>query len=78
MYVFITFYLLELIFLAYLMHNFVILKKIMNYILSGYDNGRNWRSYFDYIVVDAQKPIFFEEGTSLKQINIVCVILLIT
>jgi hypothetical protein len=33
--------------------------------------GRNWRSYFDYIVVDARKPLFFEEGTILKEINIV-------
>ena len=43
----------------------------MSYILNGYDNNRNWRTYFDYIVVDAQKPLFFEEGTSLKAINVV-------
>ena len=43
----------------------------MSFILNGYDNNRHWRTYFDYIVVDAQKPLFFEEGTSLKAINIV-------
>lgn len=31
----------------------------------------NWRNYFDYIVVDAGKPLFFQEGTTLKEINIV-------
>ena len=43
----------------------------MSFILNGYENNRQWRTYFDYIVVDAQKPLFFEEGTSLKAINIV-------
>jgi hypothetical protein len=38
---------------------------------------KNWRSYFDYIVVDAMKPLFFDEGTSLKAINIVCLIVVI-
>ena len=33
--------------------------------------GINWRFYFDYVVVDARKPLFFEEGTTLKEINIV-------
>jgi len=41
----------------------------MSYLLN--DSGRHWRSYFDYIVVDARKPLFFEEGTSLKEIDIV-------
>ena len=41
----------------------------MSYLLN--DSGRHWRSYFDYILVDAKKPLFFEEGTSLKEIDIV-------
>ena len=28
----------------------------------GADKSRNWRSYFDYVVVDARKPLFFGEG----------------
>uniref|UniRef100_A0A8C6RQ78 5'-nucleotidase domain containing 4 n=1 Tax=Nannospalax galili TaxID=1026970 RepID=A0A8C6RQ78_NANGA len=30
---------------------------------------RTWRSYFDLIVVDTQKPRFFAEGTVLRQVN---------
>ena len=30
---------------------------------------RNWKSYFDYIVLDARKPLFFKEGTILRQVN---------
>uniref|UniRef100_A0A8C7EEJ6 5'-nucleotidase domain containing 4 n=1 Tax=Nothoprocta perdicaria TaxID=30464 RepID=A0A8C7EEJ6_NOTPE len=31
--------------------------------------GRPWRSYFDLIVVDTRKPLFFAEGTVLRQVN---------
>ncbi|XP_075241161.1 cytosolic purine 5'-nucleotidase-like isoform X2 [Convolutriloba macropyga] len=31
--------------------------------------NKDWKSYFDLIVVDAQKPRFFAEGTSLRQVN---------
>ncbi|XP_055681581.1 cytosolic purine 5'-nucleotidase isoform X1 [Lutzomyia longipalpis] len=30
---------------------------------------RNWRTYFDLIVVDAGKPLFFGEGTILRQVD---------
>jgi hypothetical protein len=43
----------------------------MGYMLNDEKTGRNWRSYFDYIVVDARKPLFFDEGTTLKEINTV-------
>ena len=43
----------------------------MSYMIENIEKGRTWRSYFDYIVVDARKPLFFEEGTTLKEINIV-------
>jgi len=31
---------------------------------------RNWRSYFDLIIVDSRKPKFFAEGTPLRQIDV--------
>nr|VZI31548.1 unnamed protein product [Spirometra erinaceieuropaei] len=37
---------------------------------------RKWTTYFDYIVTDARKPLFFEEGTILRVIDepiMVCV-----
>lgn len=33
------------------------------------DSHKNWKSYFDIIVVDARKPLFFGEGTVLRQVN---------
>lgn len=30
---------------------------------------RDWKSYFSFIVVDAQKPLFFAEGTTLRLID---------
>lgn len=39
----------------------------MTYILS--DEKRSWKSYFDYIVVDACKPRYFGTGTPLRQVN---------
>lgn len=30
---------------------------------------RNWKTYFDTIVVDANKPLFFVEGTILRQVD---------
>ena len=30
---------------------------------------RDWTDYFDYIVVDAKKPLFFEAGTILRQVD---------
>jgi len=32
--------------------------------------GNDWKSYFDYIVVDARKPLFFDEGTILRQVDV--------
>lgn len=44
----------------------------MGYLLDEYDSCMNWRNFFDYIIVDAHKPLFFAEGTTLKEIFIVC------
>ncbi|XP_015010774.2 cytosolic purine 5'-nucleotidase isoform X2 [Drosophila erecta] len=30
---------------------------------------RDWKTYFDVIVVDARKPLFFDEGTVLRQVD---------
>ena len=30
---------------------------------------RSWFSFFDYVVVDAKKPLFFTQGTILRQVN---------
>uniref|UniRef100_H3AJX9 5'-nucleotidase, cytosolic IIa n=1 Tax=Latimeria chalumnae TaxID=7897 RepID=H3AJX9_LATCH len=49
--------------------------KIMNYLFD-FPHGpktdslhRPWQSYFDLILVDARKPLFFAEGTVLRQVD---------
>jgi len=54
-------------------------EKIMEYLfdITGMDQSgdqqpipqRSWKTYFDYIVVDARKPLFFGEGTILRQVD---------
>ncbi|KAM7289660.1 cytosolic purine 5'-nucleotidase [Ixodes scapularis] len=44
--------------------------KIMQYLFDFPNTKhRSWESYFDYIVVDALKPLFFGEGTILRQVD---------
>lgn len=50
-------------------------NKIMTYLFD-FPHGvkpdephRNWRTYFDIIVCDARKPLFFSEGTILRQVD---------
>ena len=44
--------------------------KIMDFLFGVKSaNGRKWTEYFDYIVVDARKPLFFSEGTILRQVD---------
>ena len=44
---------------------------IMTYLFDFPDlDNTEWKSYFDLIVVDAQKPKFFAEGTLLRQVMI--------
>ncbi|KAJ8983912.1 hypothetical protein NQ317_006716 [Molorchus minor] len=33
------------------------------------DPHKDWKTYFDIVVVDARKPLFFSEGTILRQID---------
>ncbi|KAF7266905.1 5' nucleotidase B isoform X3 [Rhynchophorus ferrugineus] len=49
--------------------------KIMTYLFD-FPHGakpeephRNWKTYFDVVVVDARKPLFFGEGTILRQVD---------
>jgi 5'-nucleotidase len=42
----------------------------MGFLLKESRTGRHWRSYFDYVLVDACKPLFFAEGTSMKEIDL--------
>ncbi|XP_073998486.1 5' nucleotidase B isoform X2 [Rhodnius prolixus] len=49
--------------------------KIMTYLFD-FPHGarpdephRNWKTYFDIIVVDARKPLFFGEGTLMRQVD---------
>uniref|UniRef100_F7DXV6 5'-nucleotidase domain containing 4 n=1 Tax=Ornithorhynchus anatinus TaxID=9258 RepID=F7DXV6_ORNAN len=42
---------------------------IMTYLFDSGTAPRPWRSYFDLVVVDTQKPGFFAEGTVLRQVN---------
>ncbi|XP_060523877.1 cytosolic purine 5'-nucleotidase isoform X1 [Cylas formicarius] len=49
--------------------------KIMTYLFD-FPHGakpdephRNWKTYFDIVVVDARKPLFFGEGTILRQVD---------
>jgi 5'-nucleotidase len=40
-------------------------EKVMSYLLDD-----QWRSYFDIVIVSANKPKFFEEGTTLREVDI--------
>ncbi|KAL3041601.1 hypothetical protein OYC64_019728 [Pagothenia borchgrevinki] len=48
-------------------------KAIMKYLLDSNVKSGNqkesWRSYFDLIVVDTKKPLYFGEGTVLRQVD---------
>lgn len=45
--------------------------QIMSYLFSLPScQSRRWTSYFDFIIVDARKPLFFGEGTILRQVDI--------
>lgn len=36
-----------------------------------FQSGPKWRSFFDLVVVDTRKPLFFAEGTVLRQVDTV-------
>jgi len=47
-------------------------NKMMNYLFdnSNDENKRSWLSYFDLTIVSAKKPLFFSEGTVLREVNL--------
>ncbi|KAM6901766.1 5'-nucleotidase, cytosolic II, like 1 isoform 1-T2 [Lycodopsis pacificus] len=53
--------------------NYSYTEAIMNYLLENNDKSgsekRPWHSFFDLIVVDTKKPLFFAEGTVLRQVD---------
>lgn len=50
-------------------------EAIMKYLLESPTGSKNpkkpWRSYFDLVVVDTKKPMFFAGGTVLRQVDTV-------
>lgn len=47
-------------------------NKVMDFLLDFPDapyTGKSWQSYFNFTFVDARKPLFFGEGTVLRQVN---------
>jgi 5'-nucleotidase len=45
-------------------------NKVMAYMLSGVrEDYPSWKDYFDAIVVNACKPLFFGEGTTLREVD---------
>lgn len=48
--------------------DFVYTNKVMGYLLD-YEKSRDWTKYFDFIICDARKPLFFREGTILRQVD---------
>ncbi|CAL8321433.1 unnamed protein product [Lota lota] len=53
--------------------NYAYTEAIMTYLLESDTKPsspkKTWRSFFDLIVVDTRKPLFFAEGTVLRQVN---------
>jgi len=46
-------------------------NKLMSALLDGLNDEKpNWKDYFDYIIVAARKPSFFEEGNTLREVNL--------
>ncbi|GFO30631.1 cytosolic purine 5'-nucleotidase [Plakobranchus ocellatus] len=46
-------------------------NKVMNYLFDTESNAdkHEWVSFFDFVVVDAKKPLFFSQGTVLREVN---------
>ncbi|XP_041368977.1 cytosolic purine 5'-nucleotidase-like [Gigantopelta aegis] len=54
--------------------DYMFTNKIMTFLLDyppdkPSSKKREWTSYFDYIVCDAMKPLFFQQGTVLRQVD---------
>ncbi|KAF2077245.1 hypothetical protein CYY_001434 [Polysphondylium violaceum] len=54
-------------------------NKVMSYMLDGFnDKYKSWRDYFDIVIVGADKPRFFSEGTTMREVDTATGNLLIT
>lgn len=47
----------------------VIIFVFIGFVSQPSEPHRDWQSYFDIVVVDARKPLFFSEGTILRQVD---------
>ncbi|GAM17863.1 hypothetical protein SAMD00019534_010380 [Acytostelium subglobosum LB1] len=46
-------------------------NQVMSYLLNGTNpNYKCWRDFFDWIIVGADKPRFFAEGTTIREVDI--------
>ncbi|GAM28861.1 hypothetical protein SAMD00019534_120370 [Acytostelium subglobosum LB1] len=46
-------------------------NKVMSYLLNDTNpNYKSWRDFFDFIIVGADKPRFFSEGTTIREVDI--------
>lgn len=51
--------------------NYWYTNEIMKYLFDlPQADGKEWHEFFDFIVVDARKPLFFGEGTILRQVDV--------
>lgn len=48
----------------------------MKYLLEDGSSDRSWKSYFDFINVDANKPAWFSEGSVYRQVDMVNLLLI--
>jgi len=46
-----------------------IMQFLVDYPTKDGSPQRDWTLYFDYIIVDSRKPLFFDEGTTLRQVD---------
>ncbi|KAI4896754.1 hypothetical protein NFI96_015532 [Prochilodus magdalenae] len=46
-----------------------IMKYLLDFPAGSKNPKKSWRSYFDLVVVDTRKPLFFAEGTVLRQVD---------
>ncbi|XP_052770663.1 cytosolic purine 5'-nucleotidase-like isoform X3 [Mya arenaria] len=46
-----------------------IMEYLMDFPVKSGATKRDWVSYFDYVVCDAKKPLFFSNGTLLRQVD---------
>lgn len=44
-------------------------ERLLSYMFDLPGQSTPWKNYFDYIIVDARKPLFFQEGTMLREVN---------